>query len=828
MERRALVIGSATYGLTGVHNDVTAVSAAFEQRGFTVDRREGEDATRAGILDGYEKLIAESGSGDVAAVFYSGHGSSEPPDEPRRGPQANIQCIVSYDFVHSAPDDFRGITSLELSVLLARLTRRTRNCLALLDCCHSAHMSRDPAHRPRAIPSSPYLRLAAHNERRRKEGMEVGLPDVIGNRYAVRLVACAPEQSAYEYTNAQGTPMGMFTESFCLALNEAGDQRVTWASLLRRVRRRVELLAPTQTPAVEGPSSRLLFDEEEADQTGVLAVVPLVPDRIELPGARLSGVVVGDEFTVEPDDDAGVVIADATVDRLRALRAEALVKFRSPGTTIPVGAVARPSRVAALRWPVRVNGDDEVADRVRAALTADAVLRPAGDEQDSDTPELAVVDVTDELSVRDSAGPLFAPVGGTDDVAVKHLVNGLARLARVATLRGLRPVGAEALDEPFSVEWGLVVDGGKQPLRPSGEVLHPGDQIYFTLRNDSARKLYFAVLDLGVDASVTLVLSADHAGLRLDPGEEYVIGERDDGTLEGVEITMPPIPAGVPRPETVLVIVSGTSEDLSVLGQEGVREPRFAEKARRTLAEGTTLQRVLAQAVVGGSRNIRPARARDISKFAASRLDFLLSPVERPPGEEVRFHVDERPDRSVTLLRPRADEAVEVEIRLRDLVLGDVGRGQRVDVLVVAGGAGGVPVWRANTIRIGGTTSVPDVVLDRGTVVGQLDLAVWLSDDDGALDDLVALLDPHGDEKELRRTAVRLAGQASAQPWTAAPVASAFVSASLVKAAHALLSGLGTRSPLLRTTLLAHQDFGAGRHPHRTDTVSFAYDVVVG
>src|ERR1051326_1025907 len=129
MARKALLIGAQTGGLTGVDNDVKSVADALTQRGFAVTRCEAENASRVGILDAYERLITDAGPDDAVFVYYSGHGGFyQPPDYATVvRPRAALQYIVPFDFDESPDGDFRGITSIELSLLLRRLTDKTRN-----------------------------------------------------------------------------------------------------------------------------------------------------------------------------------------------------------------------------------------------------------------------------------------------------------------------------------------------------------------------------------------------------------------------------------------------------------------------------------------------------------------------------------------------------------------------------------------------------------------------------------------------------------------------------------------------------------------------------
>src|SRR6185295_3638576 len=99
--KRALVVGAQTLGLRGAENDARAMAAFLAGRGFSVDLRLGNAATRAGILAGDDQ-------------------------------QGSAQHIVPFDYEHSEPDDWRGITAWELSIKQHALTDKTRNAVVIL------------------------------------------------------------------------------------------------------------------------------------------------------------------------------------------------------------------------------------------------------------------------------------------------------------------------------------------------------------------------------------------------------------------------------------------------------------------------------------------------------------------------------------------------------------------------------------------------------------------------------------------------------------------------------------------------------------------------
>jgi hypothetical protein len=115
-------------------------------------------------------------------------------------------------------------------------------------------MSRDLDLTPRALPRTHYLGVTGHLDRLRREGLLAGPSFVEGNPHAVRVVAAATTESAYEYTNREGRRIGILTESLNLAIEGAGNVPISWRSILHRVRERVLGLIPQQHPDVEGPA----------------------------------------------------------------------------------------------------------------------------------------------------------------------------------------------------------------------------------------------------------------------------------------------------------------------------------------------------------------------------------------------------------------------------------------------------------------------------------------------------------------------------------------------------------------------------------------------
>jgi hypothetical protein len=270
------------------------------------------------------------------------------------------------------------------------------------------------------------------------------------------------------------------------------------------------------------------------------------------------------------------------------------------------------------------------------------------------------------------------------------------------------------------------------------------------------------------------------------------------------------------RPDHVMVIVTSEPEFLGFLGQDGARDPLVAAQIDTLRDNGSTLQRLLAQAAQGGSRNIPPVTRRRTVRFAVRHIEYELEPTPAPAAETARFLVDDRPAPSASTRRSRGDHPA-IAVRLCELVVHDAEAfgpvDIRADTLVTTGADDSA--WHATTSGLGGAHDerrLPPggVLVYEGPVVDHVDMACWVSRDRAGSSPLDQML------------AERL------EPGTSGP--GTRTAGVLVDTADQLLGAVGGLSVgLYRTSLLAVEDFGRGRHPvHgliRAGDVSFAYRI---
>lgn len=620
MRKRALLIGSRVGELKGVENDVARIDALLGTLGFSRDLRLADNATRSGILDGYERLIHDSRDGDAVLVYYSGHGcyASNPEYDPLAWGKTvppYFQAIVPYDIWDSSLDDFRGILSLELSDLMNRLSHKTDNVTAIFDCCHAAGISRDAEFRVKALPDPLTTGVAEHLI---KTGI-AGRVAVFSNPNAVRLVASELHQPAFERGGRRGRPMGFLTEAFCLAVEQANGTAVTWDALGKRIRERVLALTACQRPAVEGPDERVLFHTDQAEKTGVLSLF-YEDSQPFLRGGNIMGVAKGSTYAVMP------MTASRADARQELARAEVLdvwggksrVKLSPHDRAVPSGARAFPLVITRRKRLVVLA---EGTEALLPGLQASQFLRPVGAVETREEVLAEVHRQGRRILIHDLNDKAVAHPAHYDAGGIAATVENLELMAKARSLRELEGgVGRSALKSRFRLEWGRLSLGGKVPLNRSGAQLTCGDRVFVQLFNQGEATLHVSIFDIGVSRKISLLNSEFPAGIPITQEADYCLGRSPGGKLEGLPLHWPAtVPKDGPRPESLVVIVSDRPQELG------------AHQTRRIRASSLGDKRSHLQNILQGITSAQSSPARDEVvdvRYSVVHICFMNTPVK--------------------------------------------------------------------------------------------------------------------------------------------------------------------------------------------------------
>ena len=733
MAKRALIIRPDYEPLAGFAPGAACMAQVLRSRGFEIETCEGARATRTGTLRALDELIGGAADGDAVAVYYVGHGglctnNQYTPDDielPRY-----VQHICPSDFAATADGDFRGISTFELSLRLAALTRRTRNVTVILECCFAARMVRgnEPSTPERVQPKKTQIVLTRHLQELRERSRDFAALEITGNPHAVRVAAAGQIEGARqvrlrssEALKAIGIdlPDGSWVSGMTLRLAEIlaeiGDAQVTWRSIAPALRGRFVV----QRPEIEGPVSRVPFSLATVD--AATPGVRMAGDGAILDAGQLLGVTIGDVYCAMPPGstelDPSRVLAELTIDETTALHSRAhRIAWRTGERTLPAHAVAIARSHAFARYPVRVVVDSTaqpapgatteattkatIEATIEATIGASSRVRPAV-LCDHALAELRVRGA--ELELRDELGPLFPPVGYPD-----RLRDAVADLENLATARHLREMSEDAGVAPddVSVELLCVTGGGRRALADHGEPLGLGDRLALRLENRTPKPVFANVFNIGLRGRIAL-LTIDASGIPLPSRASIYVGDAIDGKLAGLVLHWPRgMPRDQPRLDTLMVVITPKPADLRALEST----ERLITRAR---GAASPLQALFSQIARGGTRSANPEPSAP-PEFALCWRDYLLVPLDGPLDLGA-IQVDASPTGSA---RPSA-AAATVRIRLAAL---DVVPGTRLDVLVCAHGA---PAgFQASTVLDAAPGSL---AVWTGAVRGAVDVYAWTS-----------------------------------------------------------------------------------------------------
>jgi Caspase domain len=208
--------------LEGCKNDALAIYSIITSKfGFdqkNIDTLFNNTATRDGILNAMKQLLKNSNSGDIAFIYYAGHGS-----EVRNSLSFELdkkdQTIVPCD---TWQQGVRDIRDKELSKIFNDFIDKNIKLTVIFDCCHSGSISRGPNSNPGKIRFMPMANWDS------KDSSKSEIPEKrSGNNFLI-FSAAQSDENAAEQTDDEGIRHGAFT----LALIEALNQQSTDASAL--------------------------------------------------------------------------------------------------------------------------------------------------------------------------------------------------------------------------------------------------------------------------------------------------------------------------------------------------------------------------------------------------------------------------------------------------------------------------------------------------------------------------------------------------------------------------------------------------------------------
>lgn len=283
--KHALLIGVGDYpylppnkSLEGPAHDVETLAELLRTvQGFPADHivtLVDEQATRKAVLSAMDRLVDRVGAGDLALIYFSGHGTSSHEYKPW-GFDAYTGALLPYDFkMTQNVDEMIGkliVGRRDIRPILERLDKKSPRVLAIFDACYSGftiRSSRKPTAKPRYV-KLPLKDLMENKEQGGRNEEAAGKPDY-PYRNIVYVSAASSEEQAWDITrrsiqSGQPTfdhkPHGALTDAVLRGLSGKadtnGDNGVSWNELFHYAKSTVSR-SFSQTP-------QLLHAEDNTD-----------------------------------------------------------------------------------------------------------------------------------------------------------------------------------------------------------------------------------------------------------------------------------------------------------------------------------------------------------------------------------------------------------------------------------------------------------------------------------------------------------------------------------------------------------------------------------
>ena len=492
--------------------------------------------THDAILQALQKLVTETGPGDVVFVHFSGHGD-QLPDDTKTTKFAS--AIVPSDYKTPSPEAKTEATSNEISgrTILGYVQqlrgRHPAQVVLSFDSCHSEWAARAaaPEGKKRGLTWQEYADwYAAHHPgdrpaKARGGRMLVRGPawdDLAGTQddptgYVV-LAACQNDEVDTQF-NVPGTdrPVGPLSYFLAQVLSQAGDQ-TTYRDVFSQLTSYFHEYCTGQHPQIDGdPDAKLLGGKADPPPPSIAVNVDS-PGHYSLAAGQLQGMTQGSVFHIYPHGAdlkaPPAALATATVQSVDEVSA-ALADFQDQkpglGDKDMRGAQAVEVRHNYLAPPLTLDAASlrqVLPDQAAAILTKLTTLKiistdlPAGGTADvRAVPADPAHGFTSPALVRANGLPILAldPTQADLPGAVYQALLTEARYRYACGLGDDQP----GLNPGYHVRLEIVPTDGEGAGRPLGtRPLTIGQHFVVKVQNNSGFPLHVTVLDIDSDGTV--------------------------------------------------------------------------------------------------------------------------------------------------------------------------------------------------------------------------------------------------------------------------------------------------------------------------------------
>ncbi|MDR3713366.1 MAG: caspase family protein [Puia sp.] len=291
--------------LSGCLNDVSAIysllTGRFDFKTANIDTLLDGSATRERMLAAMNGLLQKCRRGDIAFLFYSGHGSQVKNSLSATKADKLDETLVPAD---TWKEGVRDIRDKELSKIFNAFLDKGVKLTVIFDCCHSGSISRGPNLLPgkrRFVPAADWDA---------KDPSTFPAPeDRPGDGFLI-FTAAQSDEFAIEQQEPVDDHTYIAHGAFTMALTQALKQEsadVSAQALFAAARAVLKNNGASQEPVIGGSAARqaeTLFGRTKGTVTdrSVVAVTAVSDDKVILSGGWALGISRGNELAMVRED----------------------------------------------------------------------------------------------------------------------------------------------------------------------------------------------------------------------------------------------------------------------------------------------------------------------------------------------------------------------------------------------------------------------------------------------------------------------------------------------------------------------------------------------
>jgi caspase domain-containing protein/subtilase family protein len=581
--KRALLIGIDRYQspeirpLQGAVNDImlmrTILIGKFDVPDDHIMLLTNEQATHQGIVDAIRNHLGKAKPGDVAILYFSGHGSQIKDDSDDEIDGLD-ETLVTYD---DRTEGHYGITDDEINGLMAELSKKTKNITLIFDSCHSGAAARagntvrQIAADTRTPPPPPAYAISAR-------GAE-GSSDVRADGADYVLISGSLANELSNEGLFEGKRRGALSWFLAQALT-AASARTTYRAVMDEVRTEVNQRYPSQSPQIEGPGQdRVFFGTDKIEVRPYVLAKPLADKLVEIQAGTVFGLQRDTLLKVFPPK----TLDFTTLPPIATVKVTTAQDFRSEATILDGGPILPQSRAL---FEATMLGETSIPVYVAASTSPQlgrikeriATMPAIAFVDDQQSARLLITQKDGKIAVASGdlevlVPPVSVPMAGAEE-HVADQVKSLVHWLMILNLRN--PTSGIQLDFEVRRE--------RDPLgTPIPDEVSHGTTLTYVVRNKDVDPLFIYVLDVGSNGEIVLLHPRTKGqNEQLPPGAKI---ERP------IKMTAPVGQTGMV--DVLKVIATTKTIDPSIFPQGAIREaPAFT-------ARGNPLERFLANVLRG-------------------------------------------------------------------------------------------------------------------------------------------------------------------------------------------------------------------------------------